>query len=216
MNRQVVLYAYRYSVYARIVRMTLLEKHVPWTEIEIDPFAGPPADYLELNPFGRVPTLVDGAFTLYETAAIARYVDEAFEGPNLQPQRSPARARMAQIIAIVDSYGYWPLVRQVFSHRVFRPAAGEAVDEALVAQGLAKAPAVLAALEKLCDGRHLAGENLSLADLHLAPMIAYFTQAPEGAAMLSDYPRLSTWWQGISRRPSLIETDPGLPKPTRD
>ena len=80
------LHGYRYSVYLRIAAMTLIEKGVAWTHVEVDPFDEPiPQSYLALNPFGRVPTLVHDGFVLYETTAITRYIDEAFPGPSLQP-----------------------------------------------------------------------------------------------------------------------------------
>jgi glutathione S-transferase len=148
---------------------------------------------------------------LYETGAITRYVDRSFAGPALQPGAPHALARMDQLIGIIDSYGYWPMVRQVFSHRVFRTAAGRPVDEAEIAKGLLGAAKVLAALEALASEPFLAGPGLSLADLHVGAMIAYFTLAPEGAAMLGKYPRLAAWWGKLSARPSLAATDPGLP-----
>ena len=210
------LHGYRYSVYLRIVAMTLTEKNLAWTHVEVDPFAETiPDTYLALNPFGRVPTLVHDGFVLYETAAITRYVDEAFSGPSLQPAEPKERARMNQIVAVADSYGYWPMVRQVFSHRVFRTAAGRPVDEAEIAQGLAGAAKVLAALEALASEPFLAGQELSLADLHVGAMIAYFTLAPEGAALLARHPRLAAWWGRLSRRASVTTTDPGLPRPDR-
>lgn len=210
---QIVLYGYRYSVYLRIVRMTMLEKGVAWTHVEIDPFAKIiPADYLALHPFGRVPALKHGDFVLYETAAITRYVDEAFVGPRLQPSGPQERARMNQVIAIADSYGYWPMVRQVFSPRVFNAALGTVPDESVIAEGIARSHTVLGALEKLAaGGRFLVGDALTLADIHLAAMIAYFTAAEDGRTALSVYPRLSAWWAGISTLQSLIETDPGAP-----
>lgn len=215
MNRKVTLHAYRYSVYARIARMVLLEKGVPWREIEVDPFSDLPDGYLDLHPFGRVPVLVDGDFTLYETAAISRYVDEAFDGPPLQPADPEGRARVSQIIGIADSYAYWPLVRQVFSHRVFRPSEREPGDQAEIAAGLERAATVLGALDRLCGGAFLVDDRLSLADLHLAPMIGYFVQVPEGVAMLRRFERLSAWWQGMSQRRSFLETEPGLPGSSR-
>ena len=131
----VVLHGYRYSVYLRIAAMTLAEKGVAWAHVEVDPFADTvPPDYLALNPFGRVPTLVHDGFALYETTAITRYVDGAFGGPSLQPGDVRHRARMNQIIAVADAYGYWPMVRQVFSQRVFNPARGRAADEAAMAE----------------------------------------------------------------------------------
>ena len=44
-------------------------------------------------------------------------------------------------------------------------------------------------------------------------MIAYFTLAPEGAALLAKYPRLAAWWAQLSQPASFAATDPGL-RPT--
>ena len=208
----VTLHGYSYSVYLRIARMTMLEKGVAWRHVEIDPFADEiPADYLALNPFGRVPTLDHDGFILYETTAITRYLDEAFGGPSLQPDAPRGRARMNQIVAIADSYGYWPMVRQVFSQRVFN-ARRTTPDEAVIAEGLARSRKVLAALESLAGGGDfLVGDRLSLADLHLGAMIAYFTAASEGVTALGDYPKLGAWWKAFKNRKSLTETEPGLP-----
>lgn len=208
----VTLHGYRYSVYLRIARMALIEKGVPFGHVEVDPFAETiPPGYLALNPFGRVPTLVHDDFVLYETTAITRYVDEAFEGPPLQPGEPRERARMNQIIAVLDSYGYWPMVRQVFSQRVFN-ARRRAADDAVIAQGLEASRKVLTALEGLTrGGPHLVGDGLTLADLYLTATLAYFTAAPEGAAELAAHPRLSGWWREARNRPSLKDTEPGLP-----
>jgi glutathione S-transferase len=208
----VVLHGYRYSVYLRIVRLVLAEKAIPYERVEVNPFAQLPDDYRKLHPFGRVPTLVHDGFAVYETAAITRYVDRAFAGSRLQPQEPRAAARMDQIMALVDAYGYWPLVRQVFSQRVFRAATGQPVDEAEVANGLAAAAGVLDALEDLAaPAEFLTGGSLSLADFHLAAMLAYFTLAPEGSALLARKARLGDWWGRFSARPAMAATDPGLP-----
>jgi glutathione S-transferase len=72
----------RISVYTRIARLALEEKKVDYELQEVDIFAdtGPPAEYLECNPFGTIPCLRYGNFSLYETGAICRYVDEMFLG----------------------------------------------------------------------------------------------------------------------------------------
>jgi glutathione S-transferase len=122
-----------------------------------------------------------------------------------------SRARTAQIVAVIDAYGYWPMVRQVFSHRVFGPRIGRAVDEGAVAAGIAASREVLGALEKLAGGAgFLVGTGISLADLHLAPMMAYFVAADEGQEVLAGLPRLSAWWVSMRQRQSLKATDPGL------
>jgi glutathione S-transferase len=204
----VVLHGYRYSVYNRIARLSLAEKGVAYDRVEVNPFAPDvPESYRALHPFGRVPALVHDGFALYETGAITRYIDRAFPGPPLQPADPRALARMDQVISIVDAYGYWPMVRQVFALRVFRGRTGQPVDEAEISRGLAAAPTVLAALEPLV------GEGLTLGDLHLGAMVAYFVLAPEGATLLRQYPKLTRWWDRISARPSFAATDPGLPSP---
>src|SRR4051812_15239371 len=201
-----VLHGYHYSVYNRIARLALAEKGVAYDRVEVNPFAPDvPASYRALHPFGRVPTLVHDGFALYETGAITRYVDRAFSGPALQPTDARALARMDQVIGIVDSYGYWPMVRQVFAPRVFRARSGQPVDETEIARGLAASAKVFAALEPLV------GDGLTLADLHLGAMMAYFTLAPEGATLLRHFPRLAAWWARLSARPSFAATDPGLP-----
>jgi glutathione S-transferase len=201
-----VLHGYRYSVYQRIARLALAEKGVGYDRVEVDPFAPDlPATYLALHPFGRVPTLVHDGFVLYETGAITRYIDRICPGPALQPQAPQARARMDQVISIVDSYGYWPMVRQVFSHGAFRPRMGRPRDDSEVERGLAASARVLAAVEPLVT------DGLSLADLHLGAMMAYFVLAPEGRALLDKHRRLAAWWAELSARPSFAATDPGLP-----
>lgn len=215
MSETVVLRGYRFSVYHRIVRVVLFEKGIDCHLEEVDPFERPlPQTHLQRHPFGRVPVLSHGDFDIYETVAIARYIDTAFAGPALTPAAAQALGRMTQVISIVDSYAYRPLIRQVFEHRVFRPAAGEKADEAEIASGLKASRTVLDALDRLAaEGLVLNGSAFTLADCHLAPMIAYFATAPEGADALRNCPALSDWWSSVADRPSLLATEPGLPEP---
>jgi glutathione S-transferase len=204
------LHGYRFSVYLRIVGLALTEKGLSYDRVEVNPFGEIAPSYLALHPFGRVPTLVHDDFVLYETAAITRYLDRAFPGSKLQPADPRALARMDQIVAAIDAYAYWPMVRQVFSNRVFRQHVGRPVDEAEIAAGVVGSAKALSALEALAaGGDFLIEDRLSLADLHLAAMTAYFTAAPEGAAELARHPKLSRWWLAMSGRPSLAATDPG-------
>ena len=60
--------------------------------MSLPPRAFPPGIF-EHHPFGRIPAFEHDGFRLYETGAIARYVDEAFEGPALQPKDPRAATR---------------------------------------------------------------------------------------------------------------------------
>ncbi|MEO9819252.1 MAG: glutathione S-transferase family protein [Paracoccaceae bacterium] len=213
MNHSVILRGYRYSVYNRIARVVLHEKGVVYTTEEIDPFtADMPKDYLMRHPFGRVPVLSNCDFDVFETSAITRYINAAFEGPQLMSSNAETLARIAQVISIIDSYGYQPMIRQVFAHRVFRAAVGERADEAEIATGIDASHTVLGALNTIAkEGRVLNSQTITLADCHLAPMIGYFVQAPEGADAVQAYANLDGWWRTVSKRDSLRVTEPGLP-----
>jgi glutathione S-transferase len=204
-----ILYGAAYSVYTRIARLAFEEKGVPYRLVETDIFAsgGPLPEYLRRHPFGRIPALDHDGFVLYETAAIARYVDEAFPGPHLQPATAGARSRMTQIISLLDSYGYRPMVWDVYVERVSAGDEGRIPDEARIATGIARSAIVLVELEKIIGAQaSLMGNDVTLADLHAAPMIAYFRIAPEGAEILSRHARLAAWWEGMNQRPSMRRT----------
>ena len=204
------LHGYEFSVYSRIPRMVCHEKNIEFAWVENNPFdESTPDSYRNPHPFRRVPVLEHDGFTLYETGAITRYLDEAFAGPSLQPLEPRQRARMAQIISVVDAYVYWPLVRQVFSHRVFRPRLGNPADEEIIAAGLETSKGVLAALENLASGdAYIVSSEVTLADFHLAAMIDYFAMADEGAEMLARHGKLSAWFANMRSRPSMTATAP--------
>jgi len=88
----VVVLGFPRSTFVHIARLVLTHKQVPHTFRDLESEMGS-ATHLALHPFNRVPILQHGDFTLYETCAIAAYVDEAFDGPALQPkERAHTRA----------------------------------------------------------------------------------------------------------------------------
>lgn len=204
-----VLYGAPYSVYVRAVRLALAEKGVAYRLVPIDIFdpARVPKGYRRRQPFGRIPAFAHDGFELYESVAIERYVDEAFAGPKLQPDTATGRARMAQIVAVADGHGYRPLVWDLYVERVLRPAQGRPVDEARAAAAIPKAVTFLAALAALKgEGAWMVGDGLSLADLHLAPIFAYFTMLPAAAGLIAPHPGLVAWLQAMRQRPSMAQT----------
>jgi len=197
------------SVYTRIARLALEEKNIDYVLQEVDIFAdaGPPREYLELNPFGTIPCLLHGDLVIYETSAINRYVDEISPAISLQPSPPEQQARMNQIISILDNYCYRPMVWDVYVQRVVVPSGGGLADEASIAAAL---PGLRLVLEQLDDWRgerdFLVGQALSLADLHLYPMLSYFIETAEGASMLKTFPRLQQWMRMMQSRRSVRAT----------
>jgi len=193
------------SVYIRAVRLALEEKDVRYELVPIDIFApgGAPPEHQVRHPFGKIPAFEYAGFSLYEAGAISRFVDEVFPGPSLQPDDARARARMNQIISILDSYAYPTLVWDIYVERVSRPAGGASSDEQRIAAAMPKAKICLSALSELMDGSPwLTGSAISLADLHAAPIFAVFRLAPEGSRLLADHDALVQWWGRVSARQS--------------
>jgi glutathione S-transferase len=202
-----VLYGADYSVYVRIARMALAEKGVEHDLVPVDIFApgGPPAWYRERHPFLKIPAFEHGDLRLFETSVIARYIDEAFPGPSLQPVHAGRRAVMNQIIGMLDAYGYRAMVWDVAVGRL----EGDPPDEARIAAGLRTAETTLKTLSRLeIAGDWLIGDKLTLADLHAMPIITYLIKAPEGRALLAQHPALLAWWERMAARPSFTATGP--------
>jgi len=205
------VYGADYSVYVRIVRLTLEEKGVGYDLVPVDIFAaeGPPAWYRDMHPFGKIPAFEHGDLRLFETAAITRYVEEALPGLALQPGDARSRAVMSQIIGILDAYAYRTLVWDIYVERVSKSREGQPSDEARIAAALPAARTCLDVLTRLkSPGRWLLGDRLSLADLHAAPMFAYFVKAKEGLEMLGEFPMLLDWWTDVSALASFAATEP--------
>jgi glutathione S-transferase len=204
------LYGPAFSTYVRSARLALEEKGVDYNLVEIDFLQGPmPAEQIERHPFARVPAFEHDGFQLYETTAICRYVDEAFDGPALQPGNVQERARMNQIISILDNYTYPCTVGQLVIQRLVMPMLGNDPDESAIAAALPEIDTCMTTIAALRgNNTFLAGNQLSLADLHFAPIYDYFKNTPESGPILDKTPSLGDWWNEMSGRASLQKTPP--------
>ena len=206
-----VVYGPSFSTYARTVRLVLEEKGV---EYELQPVnimtgEGQAASHISRHPFGKVPSFDHDGFSLYESVAIARYIDRAFPGPSLQPKDSKQAARMDQIIAVIDSYAYGAIVGKLVWQRLVVPMQGGQGDEGIVQGSLDMVRLCLSEFERL-KGSHpfLVGAEMTLADCFLGPVFAYLAMTPDRDALLQPTPGLRQWWENMSQRPSMQNTPP--------
>ena len=98
------LHHHPFSTFSRRVRIALLEKNIPCELIEVDMMARAhrsPA-YLALNPYGRVPTLEEDGFILYESTAILEYLEMTHPTPPLVPTDARGRALVAMHVKLCD------------------------------------------------------------------------------------------------------------------
>jgi glutathione S-transferase len=202
MNR-VTLFGAPYSVYVRIARLVLEEIGVPYDLVEVDIFAKDrvPADYGDRHPFGRIPAFEHDGFRLFETDAIVGYVLDCFSDGALLPADVKERARMRQIMRIMNNYGYPSLVWGIYVEELERDRLGQ-----LRPDELELARTCLRVLDGLAGPDFLAGAQLTLADVWVQPMLAYLNLAPGGRALLRDVPKLAGWLDRMQRRPAVAAT----------
>src|SRR5438093_907607 len=173
---EVIVFGFPRSIFVHIVRLVLTHKSIPYTFHDLEPEIGKPT-HLALHPFNRVPILRHGDFTLYETGAIAIYLDDTFNEPALQPKGIRERARMNQWISAVNSYYYPYMIYHVSHERRVFPELGIASDEKVVAHALPKIETALAVAEReLAHGQdYLLGSELTIADFYLLPSTFAFS-----------------------------------------
>jgi len=169
------------SSYTRTVRMGLAEKGVAYTHV---PCAPQTPEVLAINPFGRIPALRDGQTALYETAAILRYLDESFEGPSLQPVMGVTdRARCEQWMSLVNGHFYDAMARRYVLQYIFPKGPNDQPDRAVIDAALKDIDKQLAVLDAAyADSDYLAGSGLTMADLFVAPLLAYVKPCPRAGS----------------------------------
>lgn len=196
------IYGHPMSTCVRKVLTTLVEKGHEPDLVMVDLMKGEhkqPA-YLARHPFGVVPAIDDNGFSLYESRAIIRYIDQTMAGPSLTPTDAKDRARMEQWIAVEQSY-FTPAAMKIIMQRMFASFAGKQPDEAIVAQGMAETGKVLdVAAETLKQG-YFAPSGFSLADICWMPYVEYLFKAGAGT-LITERPAVAGWWERVSSRPS--------------
>ncbi len=184
----VTLHGFAGSTYTRTARMVCVEKRLPHQLAALDFRAD---SHRALHPFLKMPVLEHAGHRLFETLAIASYLDGIGDGPALQPAPGPAHAVMLQWISVALHYLYPDLVTALLDTV---PTAGDA-----------RVAADLDLLERrLAEAAFLAGPTLSLADLFVAPMLAFAID--KTGADLAPRRGLARWWRAVSERPSFVET----------
>ncbi len=156
-----------------------------------------------------MPAIEHGDFSLYETQAIVRYIDQVFPGPALQPTDPRSAARMNQVIGINDWYLFPKAVAVIGFQRIVGPALmGITTDEALCAAATPEAERCVRALEGILgEDAFLAGAAFSLADIMIGPQMDFLGATPEGEALLAGT-RLGAWLERVRSRPSFEATLP--------
>jgi glutathione S-transferase len=204
-----IVYGMALSSYVWSTRMALAEKGVAheWVEVGFGQHREEP--HMTRHPFAKVPAFEHDGFTLYETQAILRYIDEGFPVAPLQPTDLHQFSRMNQIMGIVDAYAWRAIAAGVLVNRVLKPRLGLPADEAAITAALPQARLCISEIARLMgEEPYLAGDRVSLADLMVIPLFYLFGKLPEGEEPLAEYPNIRPWMRRMAERQSFQVTKP--------
>ena len=144
------------------------------------PFVPQSDEQKAMQPWGSVPAMTHGDVRMYESVAICNYIDNAFDGPPLQPADPLANARCWQWTSVFIQYLYRPAI-DIVLQRLIVPAQGGEPDEALVESSVPKSDKALIALDGALEGNAcFAGGEASIADYMVLPVLHYLKMTPEG------------------------------------
>jgi len=160
------------------------------------------ANYLGMNPNGRVPTLVDGDFVLWESNSIMRYLCLAYgEGSPIYPREPKRRAAVDRwldwtlsTVQPVDRPVFWALVRTPVDQRDMVAIQKDADAEAEVWR---------IADRQLATRRFIEGDDFTLADIALGAYARRWLGV-EGITR-PELPALDRWFAQFSERPGFTQ-----------
>jgi len=155
-----------------------------WIEVDTRNGGSRTPEFLKLNPWGQVPTVVlDDGRTLAQSNAIIRYLAR---GSDLIPPDAYLAAKMDEWL-FWEQYSHEPYVAVCRFHMVYLGKPAGALDENLVKRGTA----ALDHLERhLGQSRFMAGDAFTLADVAL---VAYTRLAHEGGFDMTRYGEIRRW-----------------------
>ena len=207
---ELLIYGSANSSFVWTARLACEEKGVGYTLAAVgnNSFADLKSEeHLRLHPFGRIPAMRHGDFALFEAVAICRYVDEAFDGPALQPAEVRPRALMNQWISATNDYLVADLLRGFVAAHLFPSGPDGQPDAGVVERFEPKVRRHAQVIDRALDGRpYLAGDGITIADLLLAPIMGYVGNMPDGLELVDGLDNLARWWRAVSERPSFRAT----------
>jgi glutathione S-transferase len=184
------------SLYSRPVWIALLEKKLPFELIELtlngDQWQ---PEFLNINPFGRVPVLVDNDFTIFESSSILDYLELQYPTPCLLP-KDIKTLTVVRMIAMLTLHELIPAMLTLV----------RVTDKNAIQQANQQITAMLNFLEQqLNNSAYIAGDQISLAEIVAGSVIIWLRDLN---VTLSSYPKVELWCDQLKQRPAWQETQP--------
>ncbi len=194
-----------FSNYVRSIRMLCEEKGVAY---KLTPSRPHTPEVNAIHPAGQIPVMRHGDVALFETKAIATYIDKAFGGPKFIPEDAVNAAKVEQWV----SYGNakvdkWIMREFVVPQAFFDKAKGP--DTARINASIPEIEKCCAVMDaQVAKAGYLAGSDFTYADMHVLPMITTMQVWPLGQEIAPKYKNLMAYTAKLTARPSWNNTAP--------
>lgn len=192
------IYDYPGCPFGKKVRIVLAEKELSFDAVQVDLVKGQQRseEFRRLNPFGKVPVLVDESSVVYESTIINEYLNDEYpHPPELLPEDSGERARVRLLVDYADRAFTLPVMA------LERETRAAEKDEARIQAARDAVAKALQMLERELTGREYLGEEFSLADVAFAPALLMLPQV--GVTIDPALANVTAWKNRLLARPSI-------------
>jgi glutathione S-transferase len=211
------LYHLPLSPYSRKVRLVLAEKRLPF-ELRVEKVWERRPEYLELNPAGTVPTLIeDNGLVIADSSVICEYLEEAYPDTPLLGRTLAERVEVRRLVAWFDGKFALEVSRNLLGEKLMKRLAGRGnPDAAALRMGYVGLRHHLQYLGWLAETRKwIAGATITLADFTAAAHLSALDFIGDVDWSLSQ--PAHDWYAQVKSRPSfrglLVDRMPGMTPP---
>ena len=195
------LYDFPLSPYCQKVRLVLAEKELSYDKVFVDLTKNEQRspEFLRLNPYGKVPVLIDDEEVIYDSTFINEYLDDEYPHPPLRPEPSGDRARVRMFEDFSDT-SFTAQCGLLYAE-LRKPE--EQVDHERVQHYQGDLIRVLEFLDRHLNGKEYLVDEFSLADLAFTPRLLILSQL--GVELPSRLRHVSAWIKRLSQRPCVVQ-----------
>jgi glutathione S-transferase len=193
------LYDYPDCPFCQKVRVVLAEKDLEYERVHVDLHKGEQRspEFLKLNPYGKVPVLIDEDVVIYDSTIINEYLDEEYPNPPMMPEDSAGRGRVRLLEDFADN-SFTPPAGLVMAD-LHKPEGERDTERIRRYQG--EIVRVLARLEAALEGKEYLVGDFSLADVGFVPRVLVLGQL--GIELDPRLQNVAAWIARLRERPSV-------------
>lgn len=193
------LYDYPQCPFCRKVRVALAEKGIKYERVFVDlrKKEQKREEFLKLNPYGKVPVLIDNGDVIYESSVINEYINEKYPDPPLMPSDLAGRAKVRIWVDFCESHFHTPWF-SIYREMTFKPE-NERNGE-LIEKSKNEIKEYISRLNQGLERHEFLAGSYTLADAAFTPRVALFDSL--GIRIDSEFKNVRNWVERIKSRPS--------------